>query len=282
MQSDFLGRMAAASARRVEVAKARESEAALRRRALSAAHPPLLSVRPDRFDLMAEYKRRSPSMGALGVGRGAAVSVRDQVTAYTKGGAAAISVLTEPDEFDGALSDLSDTVRATHVPVMRKDFLVDPYQVFEARAAGAAGVLFILRILEDAQVHELLDAAAETGMFVLLEAFDKADLARAKSAALRCQRLRITTLVGLNARNLKTLKTERERFVCLSEHLPRDLPRVAESSLRSAEDARYVAELGYNVALVGTALMRAPDPAGVTRAMIAAGRDAVGTPCASV
>jgi indole-3-glycerol phosphate synthase len=198
--------------------------------------------------------------------------VRDRVAAYAKGGAVGISVLTEPSEFNGTLADLEQAVRVTNLPVMRKDFLVDPYQVFEARAAGAAGVLVILRIVDEARLLELLEAAAEARLFVLLEAFSSADIQRAELAAQLARDLGITTLAGLNARNIATMKIERRREEGLCEQLPRHLPRIAESGIASVSDARRAAKLGYHAALVGTALMQAPDPAALAAAMIAAAR----------
>ena len=272
MSGDFLKRLAATSALRVNAAKRREPEAALLRRASDTPPAPRLLIRPGGFELIAEYKRRAPSIGTCGTGLDTGRSVRSQVDAYTQGGAAAISVLTEPEEFGGSLADLSEAVRATHLPVMRKDFLVDPYQVLEARSMGAAGVLLILRILDDASLRALLDAATETGLFVLLEAFDSADVSRAATVAKWLEAWGPTMLVGVNARDLNTLEPEHLRFERMTVPLPRHVPRVAESSLVSAHEIRNVTRLGYDAALVGTALMRAHDPARLVADMIAAGR----------
>jgi len=188
---DFLRTMAASSATRVAAARARESEAALRERALAAPPAPALSFDPSGFDLIAEFKRHAPSLdprsvavvpdrpGAPELAGPRAAAARARL--YVAGGAAAVSVLTEPDRFGGELADLQAVAAAVAVPAMRKDFLVEPYQVYEARAAGAGGVLLILRILDDAQLGAMLDAAAECGLFALVEAFDRRDLERAKA-----------------------------------------------------------------------------------------------------
>jgi indole-3-glycerol phosphate synthase len=194
---------------------------------------------------------------------------------YAAGGAAAISVLTEPAQFDGALADLVAVASAVEVPAMRKDFLVDPYQLFEARAAGAGGALLILRILDDARLGAMLDAAAEAGLFVLLEAFDVHDLVRAAAALARERAGRPPVLVGVNTRDLATLEVNAGRLAALRSHVPAGVPAVAESGLSTPEEAAAAARVGYRVALVGGALMRSPDPCTRVRDLIAAGRDAL-------
>lgn len=155
---------------------------------------------------------------------------------------------------------------------MRKDFLVDTWQVLEARAAGAGGVLVILAMLDDAAVRELLAAAREQGLFVLLEAFDEADLERA--ARLATDGPEAPLLVGVNTRDLKTLQVDPLRLAALAPRLPVGLPAVAESGIRTPDDAAAAARLGYRLALVGTALMRSAAPAKLARAMRDAGRAA--------
>ena len=178
--SGFLDDMAARSAARVAEAIRHESADALERRARRAAPSAPLRLSPLGFDVIAELKLRSPAAGPLGNER---EDWLGRVTAYARGGAAAVSVLTEPARFDGSLEHLRKAAAALvpfGVPAMRKDFLVDPYQVLEARAAGAGGVLVILRMLTRPRIEQLLDVAAEQGMFVLLEAFDDVDLAMAQ------------------------------------------------------------------------------------------------------
>jgi indole-3-glycerol phosphate synthase len=274
--SGFLDDMARSSAVRVTQAMSRESLAELEKRAAATAPAPALRLSPGGFDVIAELKLRSPAAGRLGE--------PDQdwlkrVSAYAQGGAAAVSVLTEPSRFDGSLQHLHQAAAALkplNVPAMRKDFLVDPYQVFEARAAGAGGVLVIVRMLSRAQMLQLLDAAAQLGLFVLLEAFDAADLAQAREllvarAGRRCGG-KDEILVGINSRDLQSLKVVPERFEELAPLLPRDRPAVAESGVSSAADALRMARLGYTLALIGTALMSRDEPAALLREILATTR----------
>lgn len=276
---DFLAEMAGSSARRAAAARRHVPEAALRRRALAAPSPPPLRLDPSGFDLIAEIKLRSPSAGRLAPA-GASAGIAARAAAYARGGAAAISVLTEPDAFDGALAHLERAAAGLAVPVLRKDFLVDPYQVLEARAAGAGGVLLILRIVNDARLAQLLEAVAEMGLFVLLEAFDEQDVARA--AAIRSAGPPANVLVGVNARDLGDLSCDPERQARLVKGIPPGRPCVAESGIGGAEDVRRIVRLGYGLALVGEALMRAPDPQDFTGRLVAAGRIEARTSCASV
>jgi indole-3-glycerol phosphate synthase len=263
--SDFLDTMAAASADRV---------AALDPASLSQGALPPVPLRLGRFDVIAEIKDRSPAEGDLAAPNS---DRRARARLYADGGAAAISVLTEPTRFAGSLDHLADVVAAVpEVPVMRKDFLVDPVQVDEARAAGASGVLLIATMLDDALLRRMLDTAFAHGMFVLLESFDREDLRRvellcgedAYAGASADGRL----LVGVNTRNLRTLEVDNARLARLAPSLPA-VRCVAESGLVTADDAARVASLGYRLALVGTALMRSEDPAGLVAAMRAAGSE---------
>jgi indole-3-glycerol phosphate synthase len=261
--SDFLQQMATRSAERARAA------GGIRERDLDK---PVVPLRLDAFDVIAEIKGRSPAEGALA---GAELDRAAQARQYARGGAAAISVLTEPSRFDGALEHLEAVAAAVPgTPVMRKDFLVEPVQVLEARKAGASGVLLIAAMLSDAGLRAMLDAAFELGMFVLLEAFDETDLAR--SAALleapadRDRAAAGQLLIGVNTRNLRTLEVDSTRLERLAPLLPA-ARCVAESGLKTAADAAAVAERGYRMALVGSALMRSTDPAGLVAAMRAAG-----------
>ena len=178
-----------------------------------------------------------------------------------------ISVLTEPSRFDGELAHLEGVVAAVPgTPVMRKDFLVDPVQVLEARKGGASGVLLIATMLDDVTLLAMIDCAFEHGMFVLLESFDEDDLQRSARYIDRDGQL----LIGVNTRNLRTLEVDANRLQRLAPSLP-DARCVAESGLRTAEDAARVAGWGYTMALVGTALMRSDDPGALVMAMREAG-----------
>ena len=198
---------------------------------------------------------------------------------YASGGAAAISVLTEPQRFDGQLAHLEEVVEAVSLletPVMRKDFLVDTVQILEAKAAGASGVLLIAAILSDKQLANMLDCAFDNDLFVLLETFEEIDLGRAAQVSqrfkIREQAMKQKFLIGINTRDLKSLAVDKTRLKRYGPLVPDGVTSVAESGLSIARDASSVAEWGYQMALVGTALMRADDPAGLIGEMLNAGR----------
>jgi len=270
----LLSEMHAASHERLAAARDRVPEAALRV-ALTATPPPLpLRLSPEGFDVIAELKLRSPSLGDLSA---ATLDPVRRLEAYAAGGAAACSILTEPTRFDGDLEHLrlaADTLRPLGVPAMRKDFLVDPYQVIEARVHGASGVLLIVRMVPRALLLEMLDVAAAVGMFVLLEAFDAEDLEVAASLAAERAGRDEQVLVGLNCRDLETLDIDFTRFDTLRAGLPPQWPAVAESGVQTTGDAALVASLGYRLALVGTSLMRRPDPELALRELVRVGREA--------
>jgi len=282
----FLDEMADGSRARLEAARTREGLAALRARCAELPAPPPLR-RAGGFDLIAELKLRSPALGTLG---SSGDDPLQRVRGYAEGGAAAVSVLTEPTRFDGSLAQLAAAATAlapAGVPAMRKDFLVDPYQLYEARAAGAGGALLIIRMLSRETLGEMLDCARELGLFVLLEAFDASDLAVAsavvahtepgdhvRAGGIRPEKGTVPFLVGVNSRDLQTLEVVPERFAELAPLLPRSCPRVAESGLEGAADVERAVRAGYDMALVGGALMRARDPATGVRELLAAGRAA--------
>jgi indole-3-glycerol phosphate synthase len=244
----------------------------LRARALDSAVPPRLQLSARRFDLIAEVKFRSPASGQLREGNASSVLAR--VAGYAEAGAAAVSVLTEPSRFDGSMRHLELAVRALagRIPAMRKDFLVDPYQILETRLAGAGGALLILRMLDDVQIAALLECALQLKLFVLLEVFDEADIARAAVLVNQYHKAG-QLLVGLNCRDLHTLKVVPGRLEQLVRTLPDSVPRVAESGVATAADAGRIAVAGYELALVGTALMEALEPLQLVRAMLSAGRN---------
>jgi len=271
---DFLQQMAESSRERVRVAQARRSMAEVFAEANASPEPPRLVANDGGFDLIAEVKLRSPAAGQL---KGGDENVGSRVTQYASAGAAAISVLTEPSRFDGSMAHLESAARALaplRVPAMRKDFLVDPYQVAEARIAGAGGVLIILRMLTRAELESLIEHALQLNLFALLEAFDEQDIELAWSLTEQYGRRssRIELLVGVNCRDLATLKVVPGRLETLAHLLPTSVPRVAESGVASGEDARRVAAAGYDLALVGSALMTAPDPHALVGEMLAGGR----------
>ena len=269
--SDFLDKMASTSRDRAAAARSRTPESRLLAMTREAPQPAPLSL--DRFDLIAELKLRSPAAGGLA---GAAFDPTTQLNAYASGGAAAVSVLTEPDEFRGSLEHLqhaANLLAPAGVPVMRKDFLTDPYQLIEARAHGAGGALLIVAMLDDRLLDEMLACAGELGLFTLLEAFDEHDLDR---AALRGNAASdsATVLTGVNCRDLRTLEVDFDRFESLASRLPAGLPTVAESGIATAADVQKITGLGYRLALVGSALMQSGDAAARCAELVAAGRAA--------
>lgn len=268
--SDFLNSMAASSRARADALPARWDSASLDK--------PVYPLRLTGFDLIAEIKDNSPAEGRLAA---ADANRTTRAAAYVQGGAAAISVLTEPDRFAGELAHVEDVVAAVsdqQIPVMRKDFLTDVRQVLEARSAGASGVLLIAAILDDKSLDAMLRSALEHSMFVLLEAFDAEDLERCSglvSGAFRSAANDGQLLVGVNTRNLRTLEVDSARLERLSGDLPAGAIAVAESGLKEAADAARVAQLGYRMGLIGTALMRSSDPATLVTDMLVAGRQVV-------
>jgi indole-3-glycerol phosphate synthase len=280
MSEGFLEQMARSSAARVAHAKARLHERDLRALAAGSPEPVPLALHEAGFDIIAEMKLRSPAAGKLASDSESEATAR-RVGGYARAGAAAVSVLTEPSRFDGSMEHLEDAARALRplrVPAMRKDFLLDPYQVLEARAAGAGGVLIILRMLADEQIEALLDCARDMSLFALLEAFDSADIARAHDIVDARQSTRgqaqARILVGVNCRDLVTLQVVPARLLELAALLPPSVPRVAESGVGSGADAARIARAGYDLALVGSALMTGGDPESLLRELLAAGRHA--------
>ena len=278
---DFLADMATSSRDRTEVARARVPASELRARLRDLPPAPRLRLSPQGFDLIAEMKLRSPAVGALGDARHEDVTQR--VLAYADAGAAAVSVLTEPSRFDGDLVHLAQAAAALvphGIPAMRKDFLVDPYQVLEARAAGAGGVLLILRMLPCAALEALLDAALEHGLFVLLEAFDAEDIGLA-AQLLGPRRPTVggsvgeSLLLGINCRDLVTLQVVPGRLEEMVGQLPSWVARVAESGVATPADAARLATCGYDLALVGSALMTGGAPRELAGAMLDAARVAL-------
>ncbi len=233
MSAGFLEQMAAASQARVDGARQQRAAGELERLVAACGPAPQLRLDASGFDLIAELKLRSPAAGAL---RATDENIPLRVTGYARGGAAAVSVLTEPTRFDGALEHLDSAARAllpTRVPAMRKDFLVDPYQVLEARLAGAGGVLVILRMLSRAQIAALLSCAREQGMFVLLEAFDASDIEQMHDLV-QTHAAGMELLAGINCRDLRSLQVVPQRLFELLPLLPREVPRISALPIRAS------------------------------------------------
>jgi len=208
--------------------------------------------------VIAEFKRRSPSAGTLREG----ADVNEVVSAYERGGAAAISVLTEGPGFEGSLEDLTLAREASQLPILRKDFIVDPYQLHEARAAGADAVLLIVAALQAQQLASLHETAGALGLDVLMEVHDEAELALALALG--------ADLIGINNRDLRDFSVDLQRTSRLLRELPAGITVVSESGISSAEQLHGLEQQGVHAVLVGESLMRAVDPEAALLALRAA------------
>lgn len=204
--------------------------------------------------LIAEYKRSSPSAGTI-----SEPDVASQARAYQEGGAAAISVLTEPTRFDGALADLRAVRLAVSLPVLRKDFLVHPAQVIQSRAAGGDAVLLIAAALSELELKGMLAVAADLGLDALVETHSEEDLAKALATD--------APVIGVNARDLETLEVDVERALAMLPDVPSDRVAVLESGVSTREDVERAIDAGAGAVLVGETLMRSPDPVVTIRSL---------------
>ena len=235
-------------------------EADVRRRAAEAHAFRLALSDESRVNIIAEFKRASPSLGEI---RGGANAV-EMAKTYAAGGAAALSVLTEEDFFRGSLRDLLEVKAAVSLPVLRKDFLFDPYQVFEAASAGADAVLLIAAALDDETLGRLRTVAEdELGLDALVEVHTHAEMRRAARAGAR--------LIGVNNRDLRTFKVSLETSIEAAADAPPDALLVSESGLRQPSDIKRLHACGYRAFLIGETLMRAADPARALRGLIEGG-----------
>jgi indole-3-glycerol phosphate synthase len=249
------------AAKRAELALVQESEArdTLRRAARDA--PPTRDFagalwRVDgRLAVVAEIKRRSPSKGDLAPNLDPTVRAK----AYESGGAAALSVLTDRIFFGGSVDDLQRARAAVEIPVLRKDFTIDETQVYETRVIGADAVLLIVAALDDGLLASLRALADELGLAAVIEVHDAAELDRALAAG--------ATIVGVNARDLESFDEDLGVSERLAARIPSGVTTVAESAIRTPDDARRMAHAGYDAVLVGEALARSDDPVGVVQAM---------------
>ena len=242
--------------KRAEVAWLRGAAADLEA-AASAAGPPRgfdAALRaPGSVSVIAEFKRRSPSEGDINP----YADVAEVARAYERGGAAAISVLTDGPYFGGELGDLRRAREASGLPLLRKDFLIDPLQLYESRAAGADAVLLIVKALSDGLLRELREGAADLGMSALVEAHDEAEIERALGAGAR--------IVGVNARDLQTFEVDLESSLSWIERIPADVNAVAESGVRGGEDVERAGRAGADAVLVGGWLMKSDPERGVEK-----------------
>jgi indole-3-glycerol phosphate synthase len=260
--SDVLAKICAST--RAEVARRMRARPLAEVEAAAKAAPPLrgfaarlAEAARSGYGLIAEIKKASPSKGLIRADFDPPTLAR----AYAEGGAACLSVLTDAPYFQGRDEYLVQARAATSLPVLRKDFMLDPYQIAEARALGADCVLLIVAALSDARAAELEAAAREWGMDVLVEVHDAAELER----ALRLE----SRLIGVNNRDLKTLKVDLATAERLGRMMPEGVQPVAESGLGGSVDLARMARAGYRCFLVGEALMRQADVAAATRALLA-------------
>jgi indole-3-glycerol phosphate synthase len=246
---------------RTDLAARRQQRPLAAVEATARALPPVRSLatalrKPGRVTCIAEFKRRSPSAGWIRED----ASPADLATAYVEAGAAALSILTDGPFFGGSLEDLVAAREAVTVPVLRKDFMIDRYQVAEARAGGADAMLIIISALDDATISGLLADAREFGLEVLVEAHDREEVTRAVALG--------AAIVGINNRDLKTFTVDRELAIRLRPLVPADRVVVAESGIRDGADVRRIGDAGIDAVLVGETLMRAPDPGAALRALL--------------
>jgi len=250
-------RRATLSVEKASVSLEEVKDAARRFRSSAQPHRFVAALLNNGLNVIAEFKRKSPSKGVIRAGAEPGAIARN----YQVGGAKAISVLTEADYFDGSLEDLRAVKSVTHLPVLRKDFLFDEYQVFEAAAAGADAILLIVAALDDAELERLRHLAEdELGMDALVEVHDEEELKRAESCGAR--------LIGVNNRNLHTFEVSLSTSVELAKNAPADSVLISESGLRTVDDLKRLAGVGYQGFLVGETLMRAEKPDEALQALL--------------
>lgn len=263
MSVDVLADQVADSRRRLAEALVRESLGELRARAEQVPPGPSLhaALTGDGVAVIAEVKRGSPSRGPLAPDLDAVATA----SAYASGGASAVSVLTAPLGFGGSLDDLAAVARLG-VPALRKDFLIDPYQVWEARAAGASAVLLLAVVLDDAQLGLMLATAGRAGLDALVEVHDEAEMRRVGAFG--------PSIVGVNVRDLRDFSVENGRFAAVAALRPSTAVLVAESGVHGPDDIVAYAAQGADAVLVGEHLVTSGEPEAATRRLVQAGTGA--------
>ncbi len=246
---EILARIVATKTR--EVARLRPRENALGERVAEAPPPRDLAAAlrgGDEVAVMAEVKRRSPGAGAIRPG----LIPAEIAAAYQEAGAAAVSVLTDAEYFGGSLRDLEEVRKAVSLPILRKDFVIHPLQLLEARGAGADGVLLIVRILTDVELRSLHSRALELGLTALVEVHDPGELDRALAAG--------AEVVGINNRDLSTFTTSLDVTLGMVASLPSEVTVISESGIKGPEEVDRLGEAGVHGILVGESFLRAPAP----------------------
>ena len=228
------------------------------------------------FDIIAEFKHTSPAEGKLAQ---LSQECGAQASKYAKGGAAAISILTEPSRFNGKIEHLyevASNIKESSLPAMRKDFLVDTKQIIESRKYGASGLLLIANLLPLKMLRNMLDCAFEHSMFVLLESFDEDDIQKSlmllKESRYQEKAQEKQLLFGVNSRDLKTLQVNFNRFEEFATKMPSDIIKVAESGINNSNEIQSVKKNGYQMALIGSALMKSTQPELMIREYLIQGR----------
>ena len=257
---DLLETIVAATCRSIEYRRATVSldqlqERALRRSPNGDRFRQALAD-PTRVNIIAECKRRSPSRGVLRQDYDPVAIA----SAYARAGAAALSILTESTFFDGSLLHLEAVREAVSLPLLRKDFIVDEYQVIEARAHGADAILLIVGALSDAAMRNLQRLARQHGLATLVEVHDVTELDRALGIG--------AEIIGVNNRNLRTLQVDTKASEEIAKRLPSHVIAVSESGLRSAADLATLRAVGYRAFLIGERFMTAPDPGDALRSLV--------------
>lgn len=270
---DVLARICAETRAEVAQQKAATSIEGLRQVTAAQAHKPRgfgralkQAVAAGRYGLIAEIKKASPSGGLIRPDFDPPALAR----AYRDGGATCLSVLTDARHFQGSTAHLNEARAAVDLPVLRKDFMLDPWQVYESRAIGADCILLIMAALRDAEARELEEIARELDMDVLVEVHNERELERALGLQ--------TSLIGINNRDLRTLRTDLAVAERLAPLVPADRFLVAESGIRNTDDLRRLAAAGLQAYLVGESLMRQADVAAATRALLGEPRDSSAAP----
>jgi len=255
----ILDEIVARKHREVEVARERVPTAALEGRL--AVAPPVRDffaavAAPGAMRLIAEFKRQSPSAGEIRPG----ATIEEIVRGYAAAGAAALSVLTDAVDFGGSLIDLESARMAVPLPVLRKEFIVDRYQVIEARAHGADAVLLIAECLDDCHLRSLYREILDLGMTPLVELHSEEHLDRVLALG--------ATLIGINNRDLRTMTTDLDHVLRLRDRVPAECVLVAESGIRSRADVERLERAGIGAMLVGESLLRSPDPGTAAAALL--------------
>lgn len=242
---------------RVAAAKERVSLEDVRRR--ENPHALRAALQTEGINIIAEFKRRSPSKGVIR----ADANLKEIVKSYEAGGAAGISVLTEEDYFDGSLDDLRTVKTTVDLPVLRKDFVFDEYQVYESAAAGADAILLIVAVLEDETLSRLRRVAEdELGMDALVEVHTGEEMKRAEASGAK--------LIGVNNRDLRTFEVSLQTSLSLAREAPPEALLISESGLRDPTDLQRLREAGYHGFLIGETLMRADNPEDTLRNFVGA------------